>query len=125
MGVGQIEELSRILSSIPKAGPADLAEWELSLTCDHVVLKTQHRDNGLWTTRVVGCPTCGVRRGVVHSQRLETGELTAQSSQTVRLNEQLQAAESKLQKQLESVKKARLRIRDLTRQLEELSNRPV
>jgi hypothetical protein len=66
----QIEQISRILSSTTQRGPRELATWQLTLTCDHTVERSQHRSSQSWTTRVVECPTCAAYRAVVTSERL-------------------------------------------------------
>jgi hypothetical protein len=63
---GQIEDLRQIFSAF-KTDNKDLDDWDLTLTCDHVVRYTQHRDHDRCSARVAYCPACGLRRGIVDS----------------------------------------------------------
>lgn len=67
----QIERISRFFASVnSEAQKRNLVYWDLTLTCDHVVRVTQHRDYDYYSARVVNCPTCGARRGVVQTHRI-------------------------------------------------------
>ena len=67
----QAERIAQISSSA-RVRKEDLDGWDLTLTCGHVVRRTQHRDHDRYTGRVTDCPACGMRRGVVTAQRIVT-----------------------------------------------------
>lgn len=54
----KLEELARLFATFKPADPKNLDAWELSLTCNHSVHKTQHKDHDYWSARVVDCPAC-------------------------------------------------------------------
>jgi hypothetical protein len=113
----QAEQVTQILSSA-RVRTEDLDAWDLTLTCDHVVRLTQHRDNGdRCGTAVNDCPACGMRRGVVTARRVgpagdEDGHVTRD-----RLTAELAAERAKLGKQQDAVKATERRIATLTRKL--------
>jgi len=72
---GQIQQLSAILLSSRPPDPAGLDTWTLTLTCDHVVEKSQHRSNRTWPRSVEECPTCDYTRGVVAAERVLDGRV--------------------------------------------------
>jgi hypothetical protein len=116
----QIEQISRIFSSAKSdVRKRDLDDWDLTLTCDHVVRVTQHRDHDYYSFRVVDCPTCGARRGVVQTHRIGPTDDTKGRVRTARLAEELQAAKAKLERQNKSIAKTQRRIQELSAQLRE------
>ncbi len=73
MSALQIEKLGQIFSSArahARVRTEDLDAWDLTLTCDHVVRCTQHRDHDRYGIAVTDCPTCGRRHGVVTARRV-------------------------------------------------------
>jgi hypothetical protein len=119
----QAEQVARILSSA-RVRSEDLDAWDLTLTCDHVVRCTQHRDNGdRCSTAVTDCPTCGRRRGVVTARRVgPAGDKSGQVARD-RLNAGLAAERAKLGKQRSTVEATERRIADLTAKLGEQDGR--
>jgi hypothetical protein len=92
----QIERISRIFSSI-RTRQEDQDEWELTLTCEHVVRRTQHRDNDRYSTPVADCLECGLRRGVVTAKRIgPVGDANGRTSRE-RIEAELVAAQAKLE----------------------------
>ena len=73
MSERQIQQIKAILTSSRHPDPADLDTWTLTLTCEHVVEKTQHSSNRSWSRRVEDCPTCDCTRGIVTAERVLDG----------------------------------------------------
>jgi hypothetical protein len=113
----QIEQISRIFSSA-KTEKKDLDGWNLTLTCDHVVPHTHHRDHDRYTTRVVDCPPCGSRRGVVRAQRVGPADDPGGRIQKERQTAELQSAKAKLERQRKDIAATELRIGEVAKQLE-------
>jgi hypothetical protein len=115
----QAEQVAQILSSA-RVRSEDLDAWDLTLTCDHVARRTQHRDYGdRYGTSVTDCPACGMRRGVVSARR--AGPVGDESGQVARdrLSAELAAERAKLGKQRRTLNATERRIADLTRKLGE------
>jgi hypothetical protein len=124
MSKRQIDEVRRLLSS-GKADKKDLDDWDLTLTCDHVVRRSQHRDHEGCTTRVAGCPACGLHRGVVHAQRVGPTDDPEGRVHKERLATELQSATAKLERQRKAISATEDRLAELTKQLTELgTDRP-
>ena len=122
MSEKQIQKIRAILTSSPRPDPADLDIWTLTLTCDHVVERSQHSSNGSWYRSVEDCPTCDRVRGVVtaarapdrgveqvaeHDQAQE--ELTHARQERDRLNSEAEAARrrvSRLERQFRAHSKS-------------------
>jgi hypothetical protein len=115
----QAEQIAQILSSA-RVRKEDLDGWDLTLTCGHVVRRTQHRDHDRYTTRVAGCPACGMRRGVVTAQR--AGPVDDKTGQVARerLAAELRAAQAKLDRQRKAIKATERDIAELTQNLANL-----
>ena len=114
----QIEKLEQIFSS-PRVRAEDLDAWDLSLTCDHVVRREQHRDHKHYGLAVIDCPTCARRRGVVTARHVGPADDKDGQVARDRLAAELAATGVKLDKQRKAVKATERRVADLTRQLEE------
>jgi primosomal protein N'' len=121
----QVEHVARILSSA-RVRTEDLDAWDLTLTCDHVVRSTQHRDYGdRYAATVLNCPTCARRRGIVTAARVgPAGDNSGQVARD-RLAAELAAVDAKLDKQRKAVRATERRVADLTRQLEEQGDQSV
>jgi hypothetical protein len=120
----QAEQVARILSSA-RVRAEDLDAWDLTLTCDHVVRRTQHRDNGdRYGTAVTECPDCGMRRGVVTARRAGPADDESGRVARERLAAELAEARLQLDKQCKAVKATERRIADLTRQQDEPGGAP-
>jgi hypothetical protein len=117
MSERQIDEVRRLLCS-GKAGKKDLDDWDLTLTCGHVVRRSQHRDHDRYTTRVTDCPACGFRRGVVHAQRVGPTDDPEGRVQEERLATALQSAIAKLERQRKAAGAMEHRIAELTKQID-------
>jgi hypothetical protein len=119
----QAKQVARILSSA-RVRSEDLDAWDLTLTCDHVVRRTQHRDNGdRCSTAVTDCPACGRRRGVVTARRVVPAEGKSGQVARDRLTAELAAERAKLGKQRNTVNATERRIADLTGKLGEQDGR--
>ncbi|MFF4420556.1 hypothetical protein ACFY04_07180 [Streptomyces sp. NPDC001549] len=124
LGPAQIEKLSRLFQSFPSAEERkkDLDAWELILTCDHVTTFIQHREN-TYVRRVVDCPECQTRRGVVDSKRLgpaytDEGVKAAWSeAEQARLAAELSKAKEQLRRQQQRAAATNNRIEELQKQL--------
>ena len=112
----QIEQIARILSSADMR-TQDQDAWDLTLTCGHIVRRTQHRDHARYATGVTGCPACGTRRGVVTAQR--TGPADDQNGQESRdrLAADLKAAQAKLDRQRKAIMSTERGIAELSQKL--------
>lgn len=122
----QVEQVAQILSSARAcARPDDLDAWDLTLTCDHVVRHTQHRDNGdQCGAAVANCPACARRRGVVTARRVGPADDTSGRVARERLAAELAESRTKLDKQSKAVRATGRRIAELARKLEEPGDGP-
>jgi hypothetical protein len=119
----QIEQIARIFSSA-RVCTEDLDDWDLTLTCDHVVRRNRHRDHGdRYGTAVTDCPACARRRGVVTARRL--GPADGRKGARDRLAAELTEARAKLDKLRDAVKTTERRIARLVRKLEEQGGQPA
>lgn len=124
MGPAQIEKLTRLFQALPSAEERkkDLDAWELILTCDHVTTFIQHREN-TYVRRVVDCPECQTRRGVVESKRLgpaytDDGVEAARSEvEQARVVAELTKAKEQLRRQQQRAAATSSRIEELQKQL--------
>jgi hypothetical protein len=112
----QIGQISQILASA-QVRKEDLDDWDLTLTCDHIVRRTQHRDHDQYTMRVADCPACGTRRGVVTAQRAGPTDDPDGRIFQQRLAAELQTAQAKLDRQRKAVTATEFRITELTQKL--------
>jgi primosomal protein N'' len=112
----QIERISQILSSTP-VRKEDLDDWDLRLTCDHVVRRAQHRDHDRYAARVADCPCCATRRGVVTARRSGPTDDPDGRVHQQRLAAELQEAHAKLARQRKALTATEVRITELTRKL--------
>lgn len=125
VGPKQMEKLARLFASWPsqEERQKDLHSWNLTLRCDHVVPYIQHRDNSYVSTRVVDCPECGDRRGVVSSERVgpayrDDGTVRERTAADLeRLARELASAEAKLTRQQKSAAATQRRIAELQEEL--------
>jgi hypothetical protein len=62
----QIEAIGAILVGAGSPDPAQLDTWRLTLTCDHVIDRTQHASNSHWNSSTTQCPNCHRTRGIVN-----------------------------------------------------------
>ncbi|MGW5116484.1 hypothetical protein ACWEQ8_13805 [Streptomyces noursei] len=117
MSEKQWEAIAEILFS-HKTDKRELDDWDLTLTCDHTVRKTQHRDHQHYSTSVVQCPTCGQRRGVVEAVRIGPTEDPEGKVQRERLAAELRKAQAKLERQRKATAKTEQQVTDLARNSE-------
>ncbi|MGW7082220.1 hypothetical protein ACWGH2_01810 [Streptomyces sp. NPDC054871] len=120
-----MEKLAKLFASWParEERKKDLDTWDLTLRCDHVVPHIQHREHSYVSTRVVDCPECGERRGVVSSERVgpayrddgATHERAAADRE--RLVRELAIAEAKLARQQKNAAATQRRIGELQEDL--------
>ncbi|WFB08188.1 hypothetical protein LRS74_14855 [Streptomyces sp. LX-29] len=127
MGPNQIKKLRELVASWPSAEERkkDLDAWKLTLTCHHVVERTQHREHSYFGSSVVDCPECSARRGVVHSERIgpaysdEAIRVERDAADRDRLAEELAAAKSKLQRQRKNAAATQRRVEEIEKQLKQ------
>jgi hypothetical protein len=119
LSIRQVEELGRLVASI-KTTAADMDNWELLLTCGHRLVRSQHRENQSWPWRVVDCPQCSSRHGVVTAER--TGPVIA-AAQWQRLTADLTEARALLERRRRGVAQAEQRVRDLTEEIEQFTRK--
>ncbi|MEU3508549.1 hypothetical protein ABZ733_11585 [Streptomyces longwoodensis] len=120
-----MEKLANLFASWPsrEERKKDLDTWDLTLRCDHVVPHIQHREHSYVSTRVVDCPECGERRGVVSSERVgpayrDDGTIRERAAaDRERLARQLAAAEAKLTRQQKNAAATQRRIAELQEEL--------
>jgi primosomal protein N'' len=112
----QIERISQILAAA-RIRTEYLDDWDLTLTCDHVVRRAQHNDHDLYSPRVVDCTDCGTRRGVVSAQRLGSASDQNGPVERQRLNAELSAVRAKLDRQRKAITATEERIAELTQVL--------
>ncbi|WP_244419544.1 hypothetical protein [Streptomyces hygroscopicus] len=125
MGPAQAEKLAKLLASLPskEERKKDLDAWKLTLTCDHVVTRTQHRDHSYYGNSVIECPECSARRGVMHSERVgpaysDDGALVDRAAvDRERLAKELTAAKSKLQRQRKNAAATQHHIEEIEKKL--------
>ena len=124
-GPAQIEKIARLVASWPSAEERkkDQDAWELTLTCDHTVRHTQHRDHSYVSAAVVACSECGERRGVVQSVRMGSAcnDAASEAERAVadreRLAGELAAAQQKLRREERKAEATRRRIEEMQKQL--------
>lgn len=117
MSEGQLEKIAALFSRIGPTDPIDLDTWRLTLTCGHVLEKTQHRSHASWTRSVDKCPDCQQTRGIVESEKLSP-TLTRRNADHRRASgdlEQARKEHARLQK------KAGAALRRITKLEEEIS----
>ncbi|MEU3290370.1 hypothetical protein [Streptomyces longwoodensis] len=120
-----MKDLARLFASWPprEERKKDLDTWDLTLRCDHVVPHIQHREHSYVSTRVVDCPACGERRGVVSSERVGSAYqddgtvLNRAEADRERLAQELTAAEAKLARQQKSAAATQRRIAKIQEEL--------
>ncbi|NEA55582.1 hypothetical protein G3I60_15850 [Streptomyces sp. SID13666] len=125
MGPKQIEDLSKLFASWPSREERKKAldTWNLNLRCDHVVPHIQHREQSYVSARVVDCPECGERRGVVSSERVgpaynDDGTIRERAAaDRERLAQELAAAEAKLARQQKNTAATQRRITEIQEML--------
>jgi hypothetical protein len=91
----------------------DLDAWDLTLTCGHIVRRTQHRDHDRYTD----CLACGTRRCVVTAQRAGSADDMNGQAARDRLAAELVAAQAKLDRQREAIKATERGITELSQKL--------
>jgi len=107
----QLDKIAAILTPTTPRDPAQLDTWRLTLTCDHVVDKEQHRSHSYWSTRVVTCPECQQPRGVVTTEKLPPTAMRRKTEERQVDSElaKVRAEHERLQKKADAARK-RLRV---------------
>ena len=118
---GQIKQINAILASSRPPDPADLDTWTLTLTCDHVVEKSQHPSNRTWSRSVEECPTCDYTRGVVTAERVLDRRVQYVAEQH-KAQEELTHARQERDRLHSEGEAARRKVSRLERQLRAASN---
>ncbi|MFG3025184.1 hypothetical protein ACGFZQ_42950 [Streptomyces sp. NPDC048254] len=125
LGPQMVRKLAGFFAALPseEERKKNLDAWDLTLTCDHVAEHIQHRDHGYVSARVVDCPECGERRGVVQSVRvgpaytseaIQAGRVALDQE---RLASELSAAQEKLRREERKAEATRRRIKEMQKQL--------
>jgi hypothetical protein len=117
---GQIQQINAILTSSHPPDPADLDAWTLTLTCDHVVEKSQHRSNRTWSRSVEECPTCDYTRGVVTAERVLDGRVQQVAEHHKAQEEELTHARQERDRLHSEAEAARRKVSRLERQFRRL-----
>lgn len=125
VGPKQMERLAELVASRPSAEERkkDLDTWNLTLRCDHVVQHIQHREHTYVSARVVDCPDCGERRGVVSSERVgpayrDDGTVRERTeADRARLAQELSSAKARLARQQKNAAATDRRISELHERL--------
>ncbi|MCE7009977.1 hypothetical protein LWC34_45300 [Kibdelosporangium philippinense] len=115
----QLAAVASVLTRVRPKDPAELDTWQLTLTCDHVIRKTQHHSHTYWSASVATCPDCQRIRGIVTTERLPPSVVRRDAEQH-RLADDLAKARlehERVQKRADSV---RTRINELESQLADL-----
>ncbi|WP_344468845.1 hypothetical protein [Kitasatospora kazusensis] len=131
MGPKQVEELAKMLfASRSDDRKKELDVWKLTLTCEHVIERTQHRSHSSYSMGVTRCSECEVDRGVVLSERI--GPLCDQEVarepgtpgpvERERLAAELAAAEAKLKREQKNAAATRSRIDEIRAKLATSAN---
>ena len=113
----KLEELARLFSTFKPADPKDLDTWELLLTCDHLVHKTQHKDHDHWSVRVAYCPACETRRGIVTSTRIGPANDPQGEVERERIVVEIRAEMAKLERARKAVARVEARLEALNAKL--------
>lgn len=80
-----LEEVRRLLDSIPANRARELDTWALRLTCDHRIERTQHYTHQHWSSgSTAHCPDCDATRGIVTSDRITTDATRARDAENQR-----------------------------------------
>jgi Skp family chaperone for outer membrane proteins len=106
------QQLQKVRAIMTMTGPPDLAQldtWRLTLTCDHVIDKTQHHTNTYWSASTVCCPQCQETRGIVTSEKLPASSLR-RAAESTRLATELEATRRELAKHQKKVEAAQRRL---------------
>lgn len=118
----QIKEVAAIFArfSARRPSPEELDTWQLTLTCDHVLQKTQHSSNTYWSSSVADCPECQQKRGIVTKERLPPGTARRNAGKR-RATAALAQARDEHDRLQDKADAARRRMNKLEAQLHELS----
>ena len=114
----QIERISTIFK-YSSVDPVELDTWRLSLTCEHVVDKTQHKTNRYWSRSTVFCAQCQQLRGIVTSEKLPPGPVR-RTIESNRLEAEIQTAREEQEKHQKKADSARRRLTELENELDTL-----
>ncbi|WP_448810379.1 hypothetical protein [Agromyces bauzanensis] len=112
MSPRQIEGISAILRSALPAKSSEQDTWQLLLTCEHVIEKTQHYTNRDWTSRTATCGECRTTRGIVTATRISDAESRIREAAAKRSAE-LQRARNDVARLEEAAQAAREELRAL------------
>lgn len=107
----QIEAISEILGR-HRPNPDELDTWQLTLTCDHTIDKTQHSSHIYWSSSTAACPTCQQTRGIVRSEKLPPDAIR-QAAEDRRLAVEIETAQRKHERLQKSAEAARRRLEKL------------
>ncbi|MCP9207183.1 hypothetical protein [Streptomyces cucumeris] len=111
----QREVIAELLSH--KTDKRELDDWDLILTCDHTVRRTQHRDHQHYSIPVARCPACGQRRGVVEAVHIGPTEDPKGEVRRERLDAELRKAKAKLERQRKAAAKTEQQVDELAGKL--------
>jgi hypothetical protein len=123
MSEQKIRELNRLFASFGPRDPKELDAWELLLTCDHLAQRTQHRSHDHWSGRVVDCPTCEVRRGVVQFTRVGPANDPDGEVERERLVAELSAESAKLERRQKAASSTEQRIAEINAKLARMESK--
>lgn len=108
----QIESIRAIFKRAGRLDPVDLDTWRLTLTCEHVIDKSQHHTHTYWSSSTVHCPKCGQTRGIVTSEKLPASA-ARRGAENKRPTAELEKARRELDKHQKKTAAAKRRLEKL------------
>lgn len=125
LGPQTLAKLADFCATLPseEERKKDLDTWDLTLTCDHLAQHIQHREHDRVSVRVVDCPECGERRGVVQSVRVgpayndDVIQAERAAADEERLAGELAAEQAKLRREERKAEATRRRIEEMQKLL--------
>lgn len=86
-----LENLRRLLASLPPRREDDLVVWARTLTCGHSVEVSVHHSHSGPSVSTERCPECALTRGVVSSEKVTTATSRGADARHQRAEEGAQA----------------------------------
>lgn len=123
-GDEQAKAIAKILFS--KLDVRDLDDWDVTLTCNHVVRGTKHRQQQRYSATVENCPACETRRGVVSAVHIGPAadpdrdvrlKRAAEKERRQRLAVELRTAEVKRDKHRKAMGEMEQRVAEINEEL--------
>lgn len=112
LSAAQLKNIQSILQSSQPPNPANLDTWRLTLTCDHVTERHQHKSNRGWTGLTSPCPECKAIRGIVSVEKLPPAPVQ-HSKNNEQFTAELESARRSLERQESKTLAAQRRVAKL------------